>query len=90
MLTLIFFIPNVAEPHRWQPSDVKYANTVFNSGECEASESTTTRIAGSLDFTAISGKGGARNAQSLRVKPGAQHPVCIQTTSRRGGIWKTQ
>jgi hypothetical protein len=40
----------------------------------------TTRIAGGLDFTAIGGKRQGREVpQSLRVKPGAKHPV-----------WKTQ
>jgi len=42
--------------------------------------STTTRKAGGLDFTAISGKRQGREVpQSLWVKPGASHPV-----------WKTQ
>jgi hypothetical protein len=46
-------------------------------------ESTTTRTAGGLDFTAISGKRQGREVpQSLRVEPGAK--------SRHGGIWKTQ
>jgi protein TonB len=43
-------------------------------------ESTTTRTAGGLDFTAIGGKRQGREVpQSLRVKPGAKPPV-----------WKTQ
>jgi len=43
-------------------------------------ESTTTRTAGGLDFTATSGKRqGCEVPQSLRVEPGASHPV-----------WKTQ
>ena len=43
-------------------------------------ESTTTRTAGGLDFTAIGGKKQGREVpQSLRVEPGASHPV-----------WKTQ
>ena len=43
-------------------------------------ESTTTRTAGGLDFSAIGGKRQGREVpQSLRVKPGAKHPV-----------WKTQ
>jgi len=43
-------------------------------------ESTTTRLAGGLDFTAIGGKRQGREVpQSLRVEPGAKHPV-----------WKTQ
>ena len=45
-------------------------------------ESTTTRKAGGLDFTAIGGKGGARKApivENNAVEPGAKHPV-----------WKTQ
>ncbi|MGD9225182.1 MAG: cation-translocating P-type ATPase [Desulfobacterales bacterium] len=43
-------------------------------------ESTTTRTAGGLDFTAIGGKKQGREVpQSLRVEPGATHPV-----------WKTQ
>ena len=42
--------------------------------------STTTRKAGGLDFTAIGGKRqGQEVTQSLRVEPGAKHPV-----------WKTQ
>ena len=41
-----------------------------------ASESTTTREAGGLDFTATGGKRQGREAtQSLRVEPGAKHPV---------------
>jgi cell division septation protein DedD len=44
------------------------------------SESTTTRKAGGLDFTAAGGKRQGREVpQSLRVEPGAKHPV-----------WKTQ
>jgi len=44
------------------------------------SESTTTRIAGGLDFTAIGGKRqGHEVPQSLRVEPDAKNPV-----------WKTQ
>jgi hypothetical protein len=43
-------------------------------------ESTTTRKAGGLDFTAIGGKRQGREVpQSLRVEPVAKHPV-----------WKTQ
>jgi hypothetical protein len=43
-------------------------------------ESTTTRAAGGLNFTAIGGKRQWHEVpQSLRVKPGAKHPV-----------WKTQ
>ena len=43
-------------------------------------ESTTTRVAGGLDFTAKGGKRqGHEVPQSLGVKPGAKHPV-----------WKTQ
>ena len=43
-------------------------------------ESTTTRMAGGLGFTAIGGKSQGREVpQSLRVEPGAKHPV-----------WKTQ
>jgi SagB-type dehydrogenase family enzyme len=46
----------------------------------EPVESTTTRTAGGLDFTAIGGKRqGHEVPQSLRVEPGAKHPV-----------WKTQ
>jgi DEAD/DEAH box helicase domain-containing protein len=42
----------------------------------ENSESTTTRKAGGLDFTAIGGKRQGREVpQSLRVEPGASHPV---------------
>ena len=42
----------------------------------QASVSTTTRKAGGLDFTAIGGKRQGREVpQSLRVEPGAQHPV---------------
>jgi len=40
------------------------------------SESTTTRTAGGLDFTAKGGKRQGREVpQSLRVKPGAKHPI---------------
>ena len=43
-------------------------------------ESTATRTAGGLDFTAIGGKRQGREVpQSMRVEPGAKHPV-----------WKTQ
>ena len=42
-------------------------------------ESTTTRTAGGLYFTAIGGKGGREVPPSLRVEPGTQRPV-----------WKTQ
>ncbi len=43
-------------------------------------ESTTTRTAGGLDFTAVGGKRQGREVpQSLRVEPGAKHLV-----------WKTQ
>jgi hypothetical protein len=43
-------------------------------------ESTTTRIAGGLDFTAIGKKRQGRKVpRSLRVEPGAKRPV-----------WKTQ
>ena len=46
----------------------------------KCAESTTTRTAGGLDFTAKGGKRQGREVpQSLRVKPGAKHPV-----------WKTQ
>jgi lipopolysaccharide export system protein LptA len=46
-----------------------------------ASESTTTRTAGGLDFTAIGGKRQGREApQSLRAEPGAKHPVWIAQT----------
>jgi len=46
-------------------------------------ESTTTRKAGGLDFTAIGGKRqGCEVPRSLRAEPGAK--------SRRGGIWKAQ
>jgi hypothetical protein len=39
-------------------------------------KSTTTRKAGGLDFTAIGGKRQGREVpQSLRVEPGASHPV---------------
>jgi hypothetical protein len=38
--------------------------------------STTTRKAGGLDFTAVGGKRQGREVpQSLRVEPGAEHPV---------------
>jgi hypothetical protein len=52
----------------------------WNAGRMRRIESTTTRIAGVLDFTAIGGKRQGREVpQSLQVKPGAKHPV-----------WKTQ
>ena len=62
-----------------QPSArVDSLNTVTVSGA--KAESTTTRTAGGLDFTAKSGKRqGHEVPQSLRVEPGAKHPV-----------WKTQ
>ncbi len=48
--------------------------------EAAPTESTTIRTAGGLDFTAIGGKRQGREVpQSLRVEPGAMHPV-----------WKTQ
>ncbi len=51
-----------------------------SSLENPTTESTTTRTAGGLDFSAIGGKRQGREVpQSLRVKPGAKHPV-----------WKTQ
>jgi len=57
----------------WHIDGVRRAKTKPN-------ESTTTRTAGGLDFTAIGGKRHGREVpQSLRVKPGARHPV-----------WKTQ
>ena len=47
-----------------------------NTIDLKRFESTTTRIAGGLDFTAIGGKRQGRVVpQSLRVKPGAKHPV---------------
>ncbi len=49
-------------------------------GKAALRESTTTRTAGDLDFTAIGGKRQGREVtQSLRVEPGAKRPV-----------WKTQ
>jgi hypothetical protein len=46
-------------------------------------ESTTTRTASGLDFTAIGEKRQGREApQSLRVKPGAKHPVLKTQSSR--------
>ena len=54
-------------------------NRLFADEFCQF-ESTTTRKAGGLDFTAIGGKKQGREApQSLRVEPGAKYPV-----------WKTQ
>jgi hypothetical protein len=56
---------------------------VTGNGSHAFGESTTTRIAGALDFTAIGGKRqGARSApivENNAVKPGAKNPV-----------WKTQ
>jgi hypothetical protein len=47
-------------------------------------ESTTTRKTGSLDFTATGGKRQGREVpQSLRVEPGAKHPV-RKTQSSKG------
>jgi hypothetical protein len=47
-----------------------------SSLENPTTESTTTRTAGGLDFSAIGGKRQGREVpQSLRVKPGAKHPV---------------
>ncbi|MGD8883411.1 MAG: hypothetical protein PVI82_16045 [Desulfobacterales bacterium] len=64
----------------WQPGCPHVV--IFRCGSLSFphSESTTTRTAGVLDFTAIGGKRQGREVpQSLRVKPGAKHPV-----------WKTQ
>jgi hypothetical protein len=59
----------------------KYSCRVVPPGQPEFTiESTTTRKAGGLDFTATGGKiQGHIVPRSLRVKPGAVHPV-----------WKTQ
>jgi hypothetical protein len=52
-------------------------------------ESTTTRLAGGLDFTAIGGKRqGSEVPQSLRVKPGAKHPVWKTQSSAKGNLIK--
>jgi hypothetical protein len=52
----------------------------FFAKKTTSPESTTTRTAGGLDFTAKGGKRqGYEVPRSLRVKPGAKHPV-----------WKTQ
>jgi hypothetical protein len=52
----------------------------IGSGCLGLMHSNQTRKAGGLDFTAIGGKRQGREVpQSLRVKPGAKHPV-----------WKTQ
>jgi len=49
-------------------------------------ESTITRTAGGLDFTAIGGKRQGRKVpRSLRVKPGAKHPVWKTQTTRKPG-----
>jgi hypothetical protein len=61
----------------------------------DLSESTTTRIAGGLDFTAIGGKRQQREVpQSLRVKPGAKHPVwktqSIESSIIRTSDWRTR
>jgi hypothetical protein len=63
--------------HRTEKSDP----TIMKTNEkVKFFESTTTRIAGGLDFTAIGGKRQGREVPpSLQVKPGAKHPV-----------WKTQ
>jgi len=51
--------------------------------QSKKTESTTTRTAGGLDFTAIGGKRQGREVpQSLRVEPDAKHPVW-KTQSRR-------
>ena len=49
---------------------------VLGTDNIKGQDSTTTRIAGGLDFTAIGGKRQGREvSQSLPVKPGAKHPV---------------
>jgi PAS domain S-box-containing protein len=68
---------------KWIQPDKKRAHVAQPevSGAAEViTESTTTRTAGGLDFTAVGGKRQGREVpQSLRVEPGAKHPV-----------WKTQ
>jgi PAS domain S-box-containing protein len=62
------------------------------SGAAEViAESTTTRTAGGLDFTAAGGKRQGREVpQSLRVEPGAKHPVWkTQTAPEAGGLPKS-
>ena len=51
----------------------------FQIGTVSSAESTTTRKAGGLDFTAIGGK-----------RQGREVPQSLRVESRRGGIWKTQ
>jgi hypothetical protein len=65
-------------------SQINQGNNVQNpflfSFQIKVPESTTTRTAGGLDFAAIGGKRQGREVpHSLRVEPGAKHPV-----------WKTQ
>jgi NADPH-dependent glutamate synthase beta subunit-like oxidoreductase/Pyruvate/2-oxoacid:ferredoxin oxidoreductase delta subunit len=55
-------------------------------GDAFSAESTTTRTAGGLDFTAKGGKKKGRAVpRSLRVKPGAKHPVWV-TQSRPDAV----
>ena len=65
------------------PEDLYYATQFQQSARAYVpclTESTTTRTAGGLDFSATGGKRqGRKVSQSLRVAPGAKHPV-----------WKTQ
>jgi hypothetical protein len=52
------------------------AFSACSTGRQAGVESTTTRIAGGLDFTARGGKRqGHAVPRSLQVKPGAKHPV---------------
>jgi hypothetical protein len=54
---------------------------------CYLAESTTTRKVGGLDFAAAGGKRQGREVpQSLRVEPGAKHPVWKTQSDLRKGI----
>jgi hypothetical protein len=64
---------------------IGYSLFVFRKKRDDLPESTTTRTAGGLDFTAIGGKRQGREVpQSLRAEPGVKHPVWkAQSTIRQ-------
>jgi hypothetical protein len=72
---------NFYSEKKYKIAERKYLKYALGMGGFkDLPESTTTRKAGGLDFTAIGGKRqGHEVPQSLRVEPGAKHPV-----------WKTQ
>jgi hypothetical protein len=72
---------NFYSEKKYKIAERKYLKYALGMGGFkDLPESTTTRKAGGLDFTAIGGKRqGHEVPQSLRVEPGAKNPV-----------WKTQ